>query len=80
MSTESCLCGVQRGGAVLSGDTTGESGVALLCCQVIRLESQVKRYKTAADDGEKTIEDMKLDKRKLQRDVSTCWSALVVSA
>ena len=50
----------------------------MLGCQVIRLESQVKRYKTAADDGEKTIEDMKLDKRKLQRDVSTCWSALVV--
>ena len=35
----------------------------------MRLESQVKRYKGSADDSEKTIEEMKLDKRKLQRDV-----------
>ena len=38
--------------------------------QVMRLESQVKRFKGSADESEKTIEEMKLDKRKLQRDVS----------
>ena len=38
--------------------------------QIIRLESQVKRYKAAAENAEKMEEDLKQEKRKLQREVS----------
>lgn len=37
--------------------------------QVIRLESQVKRYKTASETAEKNEEELKAEKRKLQREV-----------
>lgn len=37
--------------------------------QVIRLESQVKRWKASSDESEKDKEDMKTEKRKLQREV-----------
>ena len=39
--------------------------------QVMRLESQVKRYKTAADTAERLEEELKQDRRKLQREVQT---------
>ena len=38
--------------------------------QVLRLESQVKRYRTAAEGSEKGEEGLKQEKRKLQREVS----------
>ena len=38
--------------------------------QVIRLESQVKRYKNAAETSEKNEEELKAEKRKLQREVN----------
>jgi hypothetical protein len=37
--------------------------------QVVRLDSQVKRYKTASETAEKNEEELKTEKRKLQREV-----------
>ncbi|XP_069792296.1 trichohyalin-like [Narcine bancroftii] len=37
--------------------------------QIIRLESQVLRYKTAAENAEKVEDELKAEKRKLQREV-----------
>ncbi|XP_077861649.1 leucine-rich repeat flightless-interacting protein 2-like isoform X2 [Saccoglossus kowalevskii] len=36
---------------------------------IIRLESQVKRYKIAAENAEKTEDELKAEKRKLQREL-----------
>lgn len=38
--------------------------------QVARLESQVIRYKSAAETSEKIEDELKIEKRKLQREVS----------
>ena len=38
--------------------------------KVLRLESQVKRYRSAAEGSEKVEDDLKQEKRKLQREVS----------
>ena len=38
--------------------------------QSSRLESQARRYKTASEEAEKLNEELKVEKRKLQRDVS----------
>ena len=38
--------------------------------QVIRLESQVSRYKQAAENAEKIEDELKAEKRKLQREVN----------
>jgi septal ring factor EnvC (AmiA/AmiB activator) len=47
-----------------------------LCCQspfyvsqTVRLESQVKRFKTAAENLEKVEEELKAEKRKFQKEV-----------
>lgn len=42
--------------------------------QINRLEGQVSRYKTAADNSEKVEDELKAEKRKLQREVKrqTC--------
>lgn len=37
--------------------------------QVTRLEGQVTRYKSAAENAEKVEDDLKAEKRKLQREV-----------
>lgn len=37
--------------------------------QVARLESQVIRYKTASEAAEKAEDELKMEKRKLQREV-----------
>lgn len=37
--------------------------------QVIRLEGQVTRYKSAAENAEKVEDELKVEKRKLQREV-----------
>lgn len=42
--------------------------------QVIRLEGQVTRYKSAAESAEKIEDELKVEKRKLQREVSLCSS------
>lgn len=42
--------------------------------QVARLESQVVRYKSAAETSEKLEGELKLEKRKLQREVSFMWN------
>ena len=42
--------------------------------QVIRLESQAKRYKQAAENSEKLEDELKGEKRKLQREVGA-WTA-----
>lgn len=41
------------------------------CCvtQVTRLEGQVTRYKMGAENAEKVEEDLKVEKRKLHREV-----------
>lgn len=39
--------------------------------QISRLEGQVTRYKAAADNAEKVEDDLKAEKRKLQREVTT---------
>jgi len=38
--------------------------------QVVRLENQLKRFKTAAETLEKSEEELKAEKRKFQKDVS----------
>lgn len=40
-----------------------------LSFQVIRLESQVSRYKQAAENAEKIEDELKAEKRKLQREL-----------
>lgn len=37
--------------------------------QVTRLEGQVTQYKSAAENAEKVEDELKAEKRKLQRDV-----------
>ncbi len=52
---------------------------ALLQCatfQVHRLESQVVRYKTAAETAERSEEELKTERRKIQREVSSPTSFL----
>lgn len=47
--------------------------------QINRLEGQVLRYKTAAENAEKVEDELKAEKRKLQREVLTvlCFSKYV---
>lgn len=42
----------------------------LCCSQVTRLETQMLRYKTSAEDLEKAEEELKSEKRKLQIEVT----------
>ncbi|XP_067844334.1 leucine-rich repeat flightless-interacting protein 2-like, partial [Heptranchias perlo] len=46
-----------------------EQEITALEQNVIRLESQVLRYKTAAENAEKVEDELKAEKRKLQREV-----------
>lgn len=51
--------------------------------QVTRLEGQVTRYKSSAENAEKVEDELKAEKRKLQREVECCvltprkWQASV---
>ncbi|CAG2058779.1 unnamed protein product, partial [Timema podura] len=45
--------------------------VSTLQANVVRLESQVIRYKSASESSEKGEDELKVEKRKLQREVST---------
>ena len=52
-----------------------DQDVATLQTTVSRLESQVIRYKSAAEASEKAESELKSEKRKLQREVSNLlWS------
>lgn len=42
----------------------------LFAFQVTRLEGQVMRYKSAAENAEKVEDELKAEKRKLQREVA----------
>lgn len=53
-----------------------EQDVATLQATVARLESQVIRYKTAAEVSEQSEEALKAEKRKLQREVSLFFIVL----
>lgn len=48
--------------------------------QINRLEGQVSRYKASADNSEKIEDELKAEKRKLQREVKTmqpqCWGEI----
>ncbi|KAG8508247.1 Leucine-rich repeat flightless-interacting protein 2 [Galemys pyrenaicus] len=46
-----------------------EQEIAALEQNVIRLESQVSRYKSAAENAEKIEDELKAEKRKLQREL-----------
>lgn len=46
--------------------------------QVTRLEGQVTRYKTAAENAEKVEDELKAEKRKLQREVAVIFAPAVV--
>ncbi|XP_072235356.1 leucine-rich repeat flightless-interacting protein 2 isoform X6 [Leuresthes tenuis] len=46
-----------------------EQEVAALEQNVIRLEGQVSRYKSASENGEKVEDELKVEKRKLQREL-----------
>ncbi|XP_030845888.1 leucine-rich repeat flightless-interacting protein 2 isoform X3 [Strongylocentrotus purpuratus] len=46
-----------------------EQDITNLGGQVVRLEGQVRRYKTSADVAEKNEEDLKLEKRKMSREL-----------
>lgn len=45
--------------------------------QVTRLEGQVMRYKTAAENAEKVEDELKAEKRKLQREVAVIFAQLL---
>lgn len=45
--------------------------MSTLQATVARLESQVIRYKSAAEASEKAEDELKVEKRKLQREVRT---------
>lgn len=47
-----------------------------LTFQVGRLEGQVVRYKTAAENAEKVEDELKAEKRKLQREVSLLFLSM----
>lgn len=47
----------------------------LVGSQVTRLEGQVMRYKTAAENSEKVEDELKAEKRKLQREVVSLSAA-----
>lgn len=47
--------------------------------QINRLEGQVSRYKAAADNAEKIEDELKAEKRKIQREVTTPKSDLAQS-
>lgn len=46
--------------------------------QVTRLEGQVTRYKTAAENAEKVEDELKAEKRKLQREVAVVFAPACV--
>lgn len=48
-----------------------EQDMSTLQATVARLESQVIRYKSAAEASEKAEDELKVEKRKLQREVRT---------
>lgn len=50
-------------------NTLTYEGFSLLGFQVTRLEGQVTRYKSAAENSEKVEDELKAEKRKLQREV-----------
>lgn len=41
----------------------------ICCLKTVRLESQVKRYKTASENLERVEEELKAEKRKFQKEV-----------
>lgn len=45
---------------------------AFACVQVARLDALSARYKTQSEELERSEEELKLEKRKLQREVSLC--------
>ncbi|XP_033619885.1 leucine-rich repeat flightless-interacting protein 2-like [Fukomys damarensis] len=49
--------------------TKSEQEITALEQNVIRLESQVSRYKSAAENAEKIEDELKAEKRKLQREL-----------
>ncbi|XP_075237692.1 leucine-rich repeat flightless-interacting protein 2-like isoform X2 [Lycorma delicatula] len=65
---------IQREANKLLGDykfklQKAEQDVSTLQANVARLESQVVRYKSAAEAAEKVEDDLKVEKRKLQREL-----------
>ena len=46
--------------------------------QINRLEGQVLRYKTAAENAERVEDELKAEKRKLQREVLNCIMLLEI--
>lgn len=54
-------------------------GIRYHCCvfQINRLEGQVSRYKASADNSEKIEDELKAEKRKLQREVKTQYTCNV---
>lgn len=47
--------------------------------QVIRLEGQVTRYRSAVESAERIEDELEVEKRKLQIEVR-CWKALATLA
>ncbi len=55
-----------------------EQEVTVLQGSVARLETQLTRYRIAAEEAEKLEDELKADKRKSQRDVSHSCSLVYV--
>lgn len=53
-----------------------EQDVSTLQATVARLEGQVSRYKTAAETAEKVEDELKLERRKLQRELRECQARI----
>lgn len=65
---------VSRGEGIRTGypDICGGFPTCVAFClfQVTRLEGQVTRYKSSAENAEKVEDELKAEKRKLQREVA----------
>jgi hypothetical protein len=56
-----------------------EQEVSVLQGSVARLETQLTRYRIAAEEAEKLEDELKADKRKSQRDVShSCFDLFLI--
>ena len=52
-----------------------EQEIQALNATVSRLDAQVARYKTIAEESEREADEQKTDKRKAQREVMLFWIA-----
>ncbi|KAJ8782668.1 hypothetical protein J1605_009987 [Eschrichtius robustus] len=65
------LAGLQNGSDLQLIEMQSKAGAGPPLTRISRLEGQVLRYKTAAENAEKVEDELKAEKRKLQRELRT---------